>query len=465
MSDQKTLASSAPQDDDLERATMRRVAWRIMPFLTFGYFIAYIDRVNVGFAALQMNADLGLNGAQFGFAAGIFFIAYCLLEVPSNLAMVRFGARRWLARILISWGIIGIAMAFVVGPYSLYLVRFLLGAAEAGFYPGAILYLTLWFPAKYRARMIAIFGVSVPLSIFLGSPVSAASLELHGHFGLKGWQSLFILESIPAILFGFLFLAVMSDEPSKAGWLTPSQRQWLIATLKDEQDRERPVDRGLSTWSVLGNRYVLGLSLVYAGSAGATVGLGLWMPQILKSFGLSTLQTGFLNMLPFGIATVVMVWWGRASDRAGERLWRTVLPLSLAGASLVAVLLTKSLLPTLVLLSIALIGVYSIKGPFWALVSDWVPAAQAAVAIGQINALSNLTGFGATYLLGVIKDATGSYPLALLPLAALSVLAIVTVLALGRAGRTPPLLPAPSRRTPLPDSAAAAPGVQPKVNL
>jgi ACS family tartrate transporter-like MFS transporter len=437
MESQELSLSSAialQEEAELEKVTMRRVVWRIMPFVTLGYFISYLDRVNIGFSALQMNKDIGINFSQFGLAAGIFFISYCLLEVPSNLAMAHFGARRWLARIMISWGIIGIGMAFVVGPYSLYLVRLLLGAAEAGFYPGVILYLTYWFPAKYRARMIAVFGVSVPLSVFVGSPISAALLQMHGYLGFKGWQWLFILESIPAILFGLLFFAVMVDRPAQARWLTPEQRRWLTATLAAEQAQARPVGT-LSTWRLLANKHVLGLALVYSGSAGATVGLGLWLPQILKSFGLTTMQTGLLNMLPFGVASVVMVWWGRYSDRKGERVWRTILPLLLASVSLGAVLLTKSLVPTMLLLAAALIGIYAIKGPFWALVSDWVPAAGAAAAIAQINALSNLAGFGATYLLGVIKDATGSYPIALLPLVALSVLAIIVLIALARGAR------------------------------
>jgi sugar phosphate permease len=415
----------------LEKATMKRVFWRIMPFVTLAYFISYIDRVNIGIAALQMNKVLHIDAAQYGLAAGIFFISYCLLEVPSNLLLVRFGARRWLARIMISWGIVGFFMAFVAGPYSLYVVRFLLGAAEAGLYPGAIFYLALWFPARYRGRMIAIFGVAVPVSSFVGSPISAALLATNGMFGLHGWQWLFILESVPAILFGFLFLALMTDGPETATWLTSAQRDWLIAELASEQRRPRPVTL-FSTWRVLGNPYVLGLALVYAGSAGATVGLGLWLPLILKSFGLTNMQAALLNMLPFGIASVAMVWWGVGSDKARERLWRTVLPLILAGASLAATCLTSSLTPALILLSLALIGTYALKGPFWALVSDWVPTAGAAAAIAQINALSNLAGFGATYLLGYIKKTTGSFPLACLPLVALTVIAVIALLLLSR---------------------------------
>jgi ACS family tartrate transporter-like MFS transporter len=414
---------------------MRRVMWRIMPLVTLGYFISYIDRVNIGFAALQMNRDLGIGPAEYGFAAGVFFVSYCLLEVPSNLAMRRFGARRWLARIMISWGLVGIGMAFVMGPRSLYLVRFLLGAAEAGFYPGAILYMTMWFPSRYRARMLALFGVSVPLSVFIGSPISAALLELNGLFGLKGWQCLLVLESIPAILFGLFFYIVMVDTPQQASWLTPQQRQWLANELAVDSQQKRPV-AATSTWRVLADRHVLGLALVYSGTAGATVGLGLWLPQILKSFGLSNMATGFLNMVPFGAASVAMLWWGRSSDKSSERLWKTLIPLFLTSASLLLVMLTNSLVPTLVLLTAALVGIYSIKGPFWALVSDWLPTANAAAAIAQINALSNLTGFGATYLLGLIKTRTGSYQIAIQPFVALSVAAIIVLFLLSRSSRT-----------------------------
>jgi ACS family tartrate transporter-like MFS transporter len=424
----------------LETETIKRISWRIVPFVALGYFITYLDRVNISFAALQMNKDIGIDPAQFGLAAGIFYISYCVLEVPSNMALARFGGRQWISRILISCGVIGILTAFVKGPYSFYLMRTLLGAAEAGFYPGVIYYMTLWFPAKYRARMIALFGLSLPLSVFIGSPISALLIDINNYLSFKGWQWLFVLESIPAIVIGILFMIFMVDEPSQAKWLTPLQRQWLIAELAGEKKRSLSGHTS-SVWQVLSDRRVLYLALVYSGTAGATVGLGLWLPQILHSFGLSNFETGLLNMLPFGVAAICMVWWGHTSDRKGERIWRTVLPLLLASGSLLALLLIHSLLLTTLLLSGALIGTYAMKGPFWALVSEVVPTSWGATAIGQINALSNLTGFGAAYLLGLLKNATGSYPISLLPIAillGLSAIPLLTVLRVAKAREPQP---------------------------
>lgn len=414
----------------IERSTVKRVFWRIIPFVVLAYIISMIDRANIAIAAFQMNGDLKLSASQYGFAAGLFFIPYCLLEVPSSVLLLRYGARRWIARIMVSWGLVCIVMAFVKGPYSLYAVRFLLGAAEAGFYPGVIFYLSLWFPARYRGRMYAIFSMALPISNFIGSPIAAGLLGLDGLLALRGWQWLFIIESIPAILFGFLFLGVMVDGPEQASWLSPQQREWLITTLSVDEQRSRPVESS-SGWRYLWSPYVLALALVFSGSAGATTALGLWMPQILKSFGLSNTNAALLNMLPYAAACVAMLYWGAASDRS-DRLWRTVLPLFLIGISLGATVLATSLVPSLLLLSLGLVGTYALKGPFWALVSDWTPTAQAATTIAQINAISNLAGFGATYLLGIIKGQTGSFSLACLPLAALAVISAVTLLLLKR---------------------------------
>jgi ACS family tartrate transporter-like MFS transporter len=429
LSSQEELAAPIAEDIDetLERDTVQRVTWRIVPLVALGYFITYLDRVNISFAALRMNKDIGIDPAQFGLAAGIFYISYCLLEVPSNMALERFGGRRWLSRITISCGLIGVCTAFVTGPHSFYLMRILLGAAEAGFYPGVIYYMTLWFPTKYRARMIAMFGLSLPVAVFIGSPISAWLVDVNNYLGLKGWQWLFFLESIPAIVLGILFLILLVDDPCRAKWLTPPQRQWLVAELAGEKKRAESHDK-TSVWQVLANRNVLYLALVYSGTAGATVGLGIWLPQILHSFGLSNRETGLLNMLPFGVAAICMLWWGKLSDRTGERIWRTALPLLLACGSLLALPVIHSLLLTTLLLSGALIGTYAMKGPFWALVSEVLPTSWGATAIGQINALSNLTGFGATYLLGVLKNATGSYPISLLPIAILLGLSTIPLL-------------------------------------
>jgi MFS family permease len=376
----------------LETSTMRRVTLRLVPFLMLCYFIAFVDRVNAGFAALQMNKDIGLSHSVFGLGGGIFFIAYFLFEVPSNLALEKVGARIWIARIMITWGLISAAMAFVVGPYSFYLLRFLLGAAEAGFFPGIILYLTYWFPAQYRARIVAIFMVAIPASSFIGSPISAALLELEGLAGLHGWQWMFILEGSPAVLLGFVTLGVLRNGPNEVHWLTAEQQHWLSTRLGAEQVRVRHVD-AMPLWQVLFNRYVLAAALVYAGSSGASACLSIWQPQIIKSFGLTNLETGFLNALPFGIASVIMVLWGRMSDRSGERVWHTALPLALTAATLASTLLTNSLVPMIAILCLAVTGTYAIKGPFWALSTEWLSASTAAAGIAQINAIGNLGGF------------------------------------------------------------------------
>ncbi len=422
---------------EIERLTMRQVTWRILPFLMLAYLIAFVDRVNVGFAALQMNGDLHLSPEVFGFGGGLFYISYVLFEVPSNLAMERVGARLWIARILVTWGLVSAAMALVVGPYSFYAVRLLLGAAEAGFFPGVILYITTWFPPAYRGRIVALFMVSIPISSFLGSPLSAALLGTDGWLGLRGWQWMFILEAAPAVVLGALTLVLLPDGPARAAWLSPERRAWLTARLAAEAPP--PASTGhRPLWRVMTDRRVLAASLIYAGASGASQCLSLWQPQIIKAFGLGTMETGFLNALPFGIASVLMILWGRNSDRAGERLWHTGLPLLLlAGSLVVACLIPQAPTPTIAILCVAVTATYIVKGPFWALSSEWLKGGEAAAGIAQINAIGNIGGFVGSSLLGVIKGATGSYPLGLLPLAVISGIGGVLVFAIGNpAGRT-----------------------------
>lgn len=417
--------------DAMEAAVMRRVTWRILPFLMLCYFVSFVDRVNAGFGALEMNHDLHLSPAVFGLGGGLFFVSYFLFEVPSNLVLARVGARRWIARIMITWGIIAAAMALVRGPHTFYLVRFLLGAAEAGFFPGVILYLTYWFPAEYRARIVGIFMIAIPISAFLGSPISAALLGTDGLFGLRGWQWMYIFEGVPAVVLGFVCLAVLVDRPDRATWLAPAERAWLQARLQREQERARMVEPR-SLWRILSNRHVLGLAVVLTGSTALSSSLHLWTPLIIKSYGLTNMQTGLLNAVPFAVAAVVMVLWGRRSDRRGERVWHTVLPLALTVIGLGAVLWFHSLVGMMVVLCLAITGIYACKGPVWAVSTEWLAAGAAAAGLAQINALSNLVSFGTIWIVGVIKGATGHYSLALLPLMALAALSAVTMLWLGR---------------------------------
>jgi MFS family permease len=414
----------------VEHQTIRKVAWRLMPFVTVGYFLASLDRVNVGFAALQMNQDLGLSAAAFGMGAGLFFVSYCLFAVPCNVMMVRVGARRWLSVVMVSWGVLASCTALASGPWSFYGVRFLLGIAEAGFFPGVIYYFTLWFPADRRSRMVAILMIALPISSVLGSPVSAALLLTDGWFGLRGWHWLFIIEGLPAALLGLSCALVLPRSISAARFLTPAQKQWLETEVA-RKPKDSVINAAMSFWQVLCNRYVLLLTLIYIGGTTVTNALSLWQPQIIKTFNLTTMQIGLLNSVPFAIASVAMYWWAARSDRLGERTLHTALPLAVGTAALIATLFVHTLLATILVLCVAIMAASMIKGPFWALATEMLPANISATAIAQINALNNLGVFGATYAVGVIRTATGSFAYALAPMVMISFVACLVALWIG----------------------------------
>jgi len=431
---------STNDGDTIERATMRKVTWRLVPFLMVCYFFALLDRVNVGFAGLQMNRDLGFTPAVFGLGASLFFVSYFLVEVPSNLALQRYGARRWIARIMITWGLVSALMALVVGPYSFYGMRLLLGAAEAGFFPGVLLFLTYWFPSQYRARIVAIFMTSIPIASFLGSPMSALLLEMNGLGGLKGWQWLFILEGVPTVLLGIVCLFFLTDRPSQARWLSDAQRTWLNQRIEGEAAKRKAIGH-LSLLQLARNKYFIVMAVVASGASAAGTSLSIWQPQLLKTFGLTTLQTGFVNSIPYGLATIAMILWGRHSDRTQERRWHTAMALLLIAGGLGAISFAPQMIvPIVFLLSLALIGAYSFKGPFWALTSSWLSASTVAAGLAGINAIANLVGGGMISLIGVIKEATGSFALSLLPLVALTTAGAICILVVSRseARATPP---------------------------
>lgn len=425
------MTSTKPVVGELERQTMRRVAWRILPFLIVCYLIAIIDRGNIGMASLQMNDDLGLTAKVFGFASSLFFFAYFLVEVPSNLAMQKYGARIWIARIMITWGLVSAGTAFVTGAHSLYVMRFLLGAAEAGFFPGVLLYLTYWLPSAYRARLVAVFMVAIPAANFIGSPLSGLLLSLDGWFGMRGWHWLFILEGIPAVLLGIACLFVLTDRPHQAHWLTAEQRGWLTGRLAEEAAKKTPIGH-LSLWKLLRHKDIWVLALIYSGASAAGSTMSVWAPQLLKSFGLSSMEVGLVNAIPYGVASVLMILWGRSSDRTGERRWHTALTLLLIAAGLLMTLFASSLAATVVMLTMVLVGAYSMKGPFWALVSGWLSSSTAAAGLAAVGAMANLIGGGLMVnAYGAIHDATGSHALALMPLAALCTVAGIMVLIMG----------------------------------
>ncbi len=423
----------------VEVRTIAKVAKRLVPFLIVCYFIAYLDRVNVGFAALTMNQDLGLSQTAFGFGAGIFFIAYFIFEVPSNLLLERFGARKWIARIMLSWGIISGMMAFtptiarVTGlgnEYSFYLIRVLLGAAEAGFFPGIIFYLTLWFPTEYRARIVGYFMAAIPLSTVIGAPISGALLYLHGGLGLAGWQWLFIVEALPSIILAGVVFFYLTDRPAEAAWLAPDERKWLAERLELEQ-RSRKAVRDYTVLESLVNPRVLGLSLVYFGAVATNYGLGFFLPQIVKAFGLNIFLTTLVSATPYVVGTIGMVWWGRRSDRVAERRFHTAFPLFLAAAGIAVSTALDDPLLKMISFCIAGFGIFACLPVFWTLPTAFLSGAAAAAGIAVINSIGNLAGFAGPFAMGWIKDHTGSYAGGLLLLAGLGIIAMGMVLMLG----------------------------------
>jgi D-galactonate transporter len=423
----------------VESRTIAKVSRRLVPFLIICYFVAYLDRVNVGFAALTMNQDLGLSQTAFGFGAGIFFIAYFIFEVPSNLLLERFGARKWIARIMLSWGILSGAMALIPAvsratglgnEYSFYLLRVLLGAAEAGFFPGIIFYLTLWFPAEYRARIVGYFMAAIPLSTVIGAPISGVLLYLHGGLGFAGWQWLFIIEAVPAIILAGVVFFYLTDRPSDAQWLEPGERSWLAERLATEQ-RQREAVRTFTVAQSLVNPRVIGLSLVYFGAVATNYGLSFFLPQIVTTFGLNTFLTTLVSAAPYLVGLIGMVWWGRRSDRLAERRFHTAFPLFVAAAGIAVSTALDD--PTLKMISLCVagFGIFACLPVFWTLPTAFLSGAAAAAGIAVINSIGNLAGFAGPFAMGWIKDHTGSYAGGLLLLAALGVIAMGIVLMLG----------------------------------
>ena len=416
---------------ELETRVLRKITFRIVPFIMLLYFIAFLDRVNIGFAALEMNKDLGFSSTVFGFGAGIFFLGYFLFEVPSNLILNKVGARIWIARVMITWGIISGLMAFVQETSSFYTLRFLLGIAEAGFFPGIILYLSFWFPARRRAAVTAIFMAAAPLSTAIGSPISGGLMELHGLWGIAGWQWMFLIEAVPAIVFGVVVLFYLTDRPEKAKWLSEEERNWLVDTMAIEQNA-KGAKVSHSIWAGLADIRVLALSLVYFGTSAGLYTLGIWAPQIIKSFGLTSLQVGFLNAIPAVFAVLAMIVWARHSDRTGERTWHVVIACILAAVGLVFASGATGVFAVLIALTLVNIGISCSKPPLWSMPTLFLSGPAAAVGIAAINSIGNLGGFVGPSMIGWIKDMTGSFAGGLYFVAGLLVLSALLTLILAR---------------------------------
>ncbi|MGW3563868.1 MFS transporter [Streptomyces sp. NPDC000941] len=427
-------------DQSEATATMRTVSRRILPFLFLLYVVNYIDRANIGFAALEMNKELRLSSQAFGLAAGLFFWGYFLFEVPSNLALARFGARRWIARILVSWGILATVMAFTHSATQLYVLRFLLGVAEAGFFPGMVIYLTYWFRKKEVATATALFLTAIPASYVLAAPLSALIMDHVDWFGLSGWRWMFILEGAPAVLLGIACYFVLTEKPTDAKWLTERQRQWLTAEL-DKEQQANPQAKKLNTLKVMADPKVLLLAVIYFVYQAGSLGVGYWLPQIVKEFsaGLGNTAIGFISAIPYVVAAVGMVWWSRRSDRLAERKLHSAIPLALAAVALCAAGFAHSPVLGMSLIAISLTGMYSFKSPFWALPTLFLTRSTAAVAVAVVNSIGNLGGFFGPYAIGWAKGSTGSATGGLLFLGTLTAVAFVLTLAIRvGGGGTPP---------------------------
>jgi len=408
------------------QSAVAKAALRFVPLLTIAYLFNYLDRTSLGFAALTMNKQLGLSPGQFGLAAGILFVGYCLFEVPSNLLLYRFGARRWLARIMISWGIISAATAFVVGPNSFYALRLLLGIAEAGFFPGVAFFLAAWFPTQYRTRMLAWFLIGIPLSSLIGGPVCGLLLQMDGIWGLAGWQWLFLMVSLPCIPLGLLTLRFLADRPESAAWLTPDERDTLNGVLSAEE-RERPP----ASWlAALRDSRVLILAAIQFGFTLASYGIGIWLPLILKEYHLSNLAIGWMAAIPYLFASAGMILWARYVDRKGRRIVNLAIACLLGGAGLVAPIVSGSLAVALVGFSAALVGVTAARAIFWTIPTRFLTGAAAAGGLAFINSIGTIGGFAGPSMMGWLKEFSGSYVIGLTAMAAIMIAAMLASLSL-----------------------------------
>lgn len=422
------------------RSAMTKVTRRLIPFLGLLYLVNYLDRVNIGFAGPNgMNDELGMTATMFGFASGIFFFGYLFLEIPSNIALHRFGGRRWLARIMLTWGIVSTAIAFVPNAPTLVVLRFLLGVAEAGFFPGIILYLTFWFPERQRSRAISLFMVAVPVSTAIGSTLSSLVIDWgQGIFGLAGWRVMFLVEGLPAIALAFACWFYLTDRPAQARWLSIEERQWLEGTLASERagaEKGRP-------WplkTALSHPRMLALAFVYFGIVYGLYAVGFFLPTIVTGFAqqygtqLSIIGSGIVTAIPWAVAAVVMVPWARHADRTAERVWHVAIPALACGVSIPAALYMANPYLAMVAITVSTCSIMCAMPVFWALPSTFLTGTAAAGGIALINSLGNLSGFGGPYVTGWLTDLTGSNKAGLWVVGAFSLVAAALVVFLGSA--------------------------------
>jgi len=421
-----------------ETAVIKKIAWRILPLILVAYCVAYIDRANIAVAALTMNKDLGFSAFTYGLGAGIFFVGYFIFEVPSNLILERVGARRWIARIMFTWGILSAACAFVTGPTSFIVVRFLLGVAEAGFFPGVVLYFTYWFPNRFRGRIMAVLFLAGPIANALSNIASGAILEMNGVLGLRGWQWVFIIEATPAVILSFVVLRRMIDRPSFANWLKPDERQWLEKELDDERAAIEAQGR-LTLAKALMDSRVAALSMIYFLSVTAGYGTTFFLPQIVKGLGLSNFMTGAVSAIPYLVGMIALLVWGWSSDRSGDRRWHLIAASVTAGVGFAAAGLAASSFWSLPAICLALVGIYGTRPTFWPLPSIFLSGTAAAGGIALINSIGNLGGYAGPFVVGWIRDSTNSFQMALYFLAGCSLASGALVLVARRASDARPV--------------------------
>ena len=414
---------------EFRRRTIVKVSWRLLPLVVVAYLVAYIDRTNVAFAALTMNKDLGITAYLYGLGAGIFFLGYALFEVPSNIVLEKVGARLWIARIMITWGIISGLMAAATGPISFLVLRFLLGVAEAGFFPGMILYFTYWFPAQYRGRVISTLFIAVPLGNALASVVSGAVLEMDGVWSLHGWQWVFIIEALPAVLLAFVVLMRMTDRPAVANWLNADEKEWLETELKAERAKIETAG-SVTLLRALTDSRVLILSMIYFTSVVASYGITFFLPQIVKGLGHSNFVTGLLTAIPYVIGVIGLICWGHSSDRHKERRRHLIAASTVAAIGLAGTAFFTGSAWALATMSVAAVGLYGSRPCFWPMPSQFLTGASAAVGIALINSIGNLGGYVGPFVVGWIKDSTNSFEMGVYFLAGCALLsALITYVA------------------------------------
>src|ERR1700692_841125 len=420
--------TATPTSSLLEQRAIRKITWRLIPFLMLLYFVAFLDRINIGFAALTMNKDVGLTSQMFGLGAGIFFLGFFAFEVRATVILHNVGARFWIGRVMITWGLVSVAMAFTRGPISFYALRFLLGLTEAGFFPGIILYLSYWFPLHHRSAVTAMFMASAPAAGLIGSPVSGALMQLHGLLGLRGWQWLFLVEGIPALVLGFITFRFLTDRPAVAGWLTADERDWLSSAIEQEQAGIKD-PRSHSVWRALADWKVLALSLAYFGTSAGLYTIGFWAPLIVKGLGFSVFKVGLLVAIPNLIAVVGMVLWSRNSDRTGERYWHAAIACLVGAAGMaLAARAGSSAFLAIAGLSLTAFGVSAAKPPLWCLPTTFFAGTAAAASIGLINSLATLGGFVGPYMIGSTNGTSGNFTRGLYLVGGTLIVSAVTIL-------------------------------------